>query len=65
MPEGDRDRRPRWQVGQRVSRKDSEECGTVIENDGSLKVRWDTGATSYFRHRDEANVKLEEIISKK
>jgi hypothetical protein len=27
------------------------------KNNGSIKVRWDTGQTRYFRHRDEASVK--------
>jgi hypothetical protein len=49
-------RRSTWRVGQRVARKDSEERGTVTEQDGSIKVKWDGGRTSYFRHADEANV---------
>jgi hypothetical protein len=53
--------RATWQVGQRVSRKDSGELGTVTEHDGQIKVNWDGGRTSYFRHGQAANVQLEEI----
>lgn len=38
-----------WRAGQRVSRKDSEELGTVLEANGEIKVKWDGGRTSYFR----------------
>jgi hypothetical protein len=48
--------RTSWCVGQRVSRKDTEELGTVTEIDGKIKVEWDGGSTSYFRHGREANV---------
>ena len=47
-----------WSVGLRVSRKDSGESGTVVEADGRIKVLWDGGATSYFRHDRKANVQL-------
>jgi hypothetical protein len=50
--------RAMWPVGQRVSRKDTQELGTVIENNGSIKVKWDAGRTSYFRHGEAANIKL-------
>jgi hypothetical protein len=50
--------RSAWQVGQRVSRKDGEALGTVLETNGSIKVKWDTGQTSYFRHGQPANVQL-------
>ena len=55
--------RATWQVGQRVSRKSTNEFGTVIEHNGSIKVKWDAGRTSYFRHSEAANVKLEEAPS--
>jgi len=45
-------------VGQRVIRKDSDECGTVTEADGQIKVKWDGGQTSYFRRDEQANVRL-------
>ena len=54
-------KRSTWRVGQRVARKDTRECGTVIEVDGNVKVKWDGGRTSYFRHGDKANVQIEEI----
>ena len=37
-----------WLVGQRVSRKDNDECGTVLETMPRLKVKWDGGRTSYY-----------------
>jgi hypothetical protein len=43
--------------GQRVSRKDSEEEGTVVEADGGIKVKWDRGRTSYYRRDQRANVR--------
>ena len=54
-------KRDGWRVGQRVARKDTRECGTVTETDGNVKVKWDGGRTSYFRHGDTANVQLEKI----
>jgi hypothetical protein len=56
--------RASWRVGQRVSRKNTEEVGTVVENDGQIKVRWDGGRTSYFRHGETANVKLKVVSSR-
>ena len=53
--------RSTWPVGLRVSRKDSEERGTVVEHDGEIKIRWDDGRTSYFRHGHDANVALKEV----
>jgi len=50
--------RATWLVGQRVSRIDTEELGTVIEINGAIKVRWDGGRTSYFRHGEAANIQL-------
>jgi hypothetical protein len=46
-----------WQVGQRVSRKKSDELGTVVEADGEVKIKWDGGRTSYFRRGVPANVR--------
>jgi hypothetical protein len=45
-------------AGQRVGRQGSDEQGTVVEADGSVKVKWDGGRTSYFRRDRAANVKL-------
>ena len=57
--------RSTWRIGQRVSRKDTKELGTVVETDGSIKVRWDAGRTSYFRHGRAANVKLKVVSPRK
>jgi hypothetical protein len=54
------ERRSEWHIGQRVHRKNSENLGTIVEQDGSIKVKWDDGHTSYYRHGQEANVELEE-----
>lgn len=51
--------RATWQVGQRVVRKDTEELGVVTEVDGTIKVKWDGGRTSYFRHGSPANIQLQ------
>jgi hypothetical protein len=51
-------RRSEWRVGQRVSRKDSVELGSVTEVNGKIKVKWDSGRTSVFNHGDKANVEL-------
>jgi hypothetical protein len=55
------DDRATWRVGQRVTRKDSDELGTVTEKDSLIKVRWDCGRTSYFRHGQPANVQVETV----
>ena len=67
MPQTDPDTKSRaaWPIGQRVSRKDTHELGTVIENNGSIKVKWDAGPTSYFRHGEAANIKLKIVPSRK
>lgn len=49
--------RAKWRVGLRVSRRDSDELGTVVEADGKIKVKWDGGSTSYFLHGEDVNVK--------
>lgn len=51
-------KRSTWPVGLRVSRKGSQELGTVVEHDGEIKVKWDDGKTSYYRHGQQANVQL-------
>lgn len=53
--------RATWRVGERVSRNRTDELGTVMEIDGKIKVRWDNGQTSYFRHGQQANVQLEPL----
>ena len=51
-----------WRVGQRVTRKTSDELGTVTEVDqyGAIKVKWDCGRTSYYHPNMPANVKMAE-----
>jgi hypothetical protein len=45
-----------WRVGQRVTRVKPEAIGTVVEVDGRLKVKWDTGATSYYNLDQSPNI---------
>ena len=47
-------------TGQRVSRKDTGELGTVVEADGEVKVKWDSGRTSYYRRKKPAKIELVE-----
>lgn len=49
-----------WQIGQQVVRDDGSETGTVIDANGSIKVLWENGQTSYFRHGRQGNVKKAE-----
>lgn len=49
-----------WRVGVRVARVDSNEGGTIMEADGAIKVRWDSGRTSYYRRKVPANIRVEE-----
>ncbi|VIO71468.1 hypothetical protein CI1B_36520 [Bradyrhizobium ivorense] len=50
--------RSAWHIGQRVSCKNHDELGIVVEVNGQVKVRWDGGRTSYFSHDDKANVEI-------
>ena len=50
-----------WPVGLRVSRKDTNELGTVVEHDGKIKVKWDDGKTSDYRHGEEASAQLAQV----
>ena len=52
--------RATWPVGLRVARQDSLELGTVMKVNGTIKVRWDCGATSYYHHGVQANVRVRE-----
>jgi hypothetical protein len=53
--------RSEWKPGQRVARKDSDELGTIAEIDrGVVKVKWDSGQTSYYHPGELGNVKLAE-----
>jgi len=49
-----------WHAGVRVTRVGSEESGTIVEADGAIKVRWDSGRTSYYRRKVPANIRIEE-----
>lgn len=40
------------------SRNNTEELGTVVKINGSIKVKWNGGRTSYFRHGDPGNIQL-------
>ena len=42
-------------VGQRISRRDSRELGTVVKTNGKIEMNWDSGQTSYYRHGERAN----------
>ena len=42
----------------RSIRKDSEKLGIVTEINGTIKIEWDGGRTSYFRHGERGNIKL-------
>ena len=53
--------RTTWQIGQRVVRKNNAELGTVTEKNGKIKVAWDSGRTSYFRHDQWANLTLDAV----
>jgi hypothetical protein len=46
----------RWRVGLRVTRVNPEAIGTVVEVNGQLKVKWDTGATSYYSLDQSPNI---------
>jgi hypothetical protein len=50
-----------WPIGLRVSRKDTNQLGGVVENVGQMKVQWDDGKTSSYRHAEEANVQLAQV----
>jgi hypothetical protein len=50
--------RIKWRVGRRVSRKNSEEEGTIVEADDRIKVKWDSGKTSYYDRKTPASVQL-------
>jgi hypothetical protein len=56
-----KDRRPhipgRFKPGDRVTRKDTQEQGTVVDSPSDdTKVKWDGGRTSYFKAKKPGNV---------
>ncbi len=52
-----------WRVGQRVSRKDTQERGTISEANNQIKVEWDRGRTSYYHRKTPANIELIKVDS--
>jgi hypothetical protein len=54
-----------WRIGQRVWRKANRERGTVDEvTEHAIKIKWDSGATSYYRRDDVGSVLLQESPQK-
>lgn len=47
-----------WRAGERVSRKNSDDLGFIVEVAELIKVKWDSGRTSYYRRDRSANVRL-------
>lgn len=52
---------PDWTTGRRVSRPDGKDTGTIVEAGSEIKVKWDSGRTSYFGRGKAANVRLEDV----
>jgi putative component of toxin-antitoxin plasmid stabilization module len=53
--------RAAWRMGERVSRIATGDRGTVDEvREHTIKIKWDSGATSYYRRDDLSNVLLKE-----
>lgn len=38
-----------WREGQRVCRNETDDLGTIVQANRYIKVKWDSGRTSYFR----------------
>jgi hypothetical protein len=55
--------RTHWKVGQHVARKTGNDLGVVVDVDsaGTVKVKWDSGKTSYYHPRVPGNVRLAEF----
>ena len=50
-----------WRIGERVARIGSGNRGTVDEvTEHAVKIKWDSGATSYYRRDDVGRVLLKE-----
>jgi hypothetical protein len=46
-----------WREGQRVCRNGTDELGTIVERmGGHIKVKWDSGRTSYFSRKRRAKL---------
>jgi hypothetical protein len=50
---------PAWTIGRRVLRPDGTDAGAIVEAGDQIKVKWDSGRTSYFQRGKESNVLLE------
>jgi hypothetical protein len=52
-----------WRTGRRVSQviDDTQEVGTILAANGEIKVKWDSGRTSYYRRSVPANLRLQDI----
>ena len=62
-PSGAGSDRAKWRAGQRVSHKGSKAHGTVAEvAQHAVKIRWDSGATSYYRPDNLSDVVLKEPL---
>lgn len=48
----------KWEVGQRVERTKPKAIGTVVEVNGRMKVKWDTGGVSYYSLHQSRYVSL-------
>ena len=48
----------RWRVGARVFRDHTDVSGTIVEMTGHVKVKWDSGRTSYYRPGTLSAVRL-------
>ncbi len=53
------DDRTIWHVGVRITRNCGKDAGTIVAANGEVKVKWDSGRTSYYRRKNLANIELE------
>jgi len=49
-----------WRLGARVTREDGQDSGTIVEVNGEIKVKWDSGRTSYYRRKNPAKIRMGE-----
>jgi hypothetical protein len=50
-----------WRVGKRVTRPDGNDSGTIVEDTDQIKVKRDSGRTSYFTPGMASNVLLKPL----
>ena len=49
-----------WSIGRRVSRRDGSDAGTIVDSGNQdLKVKWDSGRTSYFQRQKLSDIVLD------